>query len=111
MLDSVFPRPQSPDNLPRPEHWGAHAACRLADPALFYPEDFGAGESRLVAEEAKSYCRRCPVATSCLEEAISRGDAFGVWGGTDASERRSLVRQRVREAGRGQAQAVPTKAA
>lgn len=110
MLDSVFPRRQAPDNLPRPEHWGAQAVCRgVFD--TFFPEDFGAGEAKLVAEEAKSYCRRCPVIAPCLEDALARGEAFGVWGGLDAGERRVLLRRRRQEATEGQAHAVPVKAA
>ena len=30
---------------------------------------------------AKAICRRCALATSCLEGALARGEAYGVWGG------------------------------
>ncbi|MFE7928365.1 WhiB family transcriptional regulator [Streptomyces sp. NPDC057456] len=105
MLDSVFPRRRAPGNLPRSEHWGTSAACRDADQALFFPEDFGLAEAKLIAEEAKSYCRRCPSLLPCLEEALRRGEAFGVWGGTDAVERRAIVHRRREEVSRGQAAA------
>ncbi|MBK3625465.1 WhiB family transcriptional regulator [Streptomyces sp. MBT49] len=102
MLDSVLPRRRAPEGVPHSEHWAASAACREVDPALFFPEDFGRAEARLIAEEAKSCCRRCPVVGACLEEALRRGEAFGVWGGTDAAERRPGVRQRREEVSRGQ---------
>jgi WhiB family redox-sensing transcriptional regulator len=31
---------------------------------------------------AKAICERCSLATSCLERALDRGEAYGVWGGS-----------------------------
>lgn len=108
---SVFRRPNlAPDTLPRPDHWGKHAACRTYDPGLFFPEDLGAAGA-LVAEQAKSICRRCPAVDDCLAEALQRREEFGVWGGTDARERGVILRRRREEAKRGSTQAVTTKAA
>jgi WhiB family redox-sensing transcriptional regulator len=101
----------APDTLARPEHWGKHAACRPAPQDIFFPEDFSGAEAVAVAEQAKAYCRVCPAREACLAEALDRGEAFGVWGGTVAAERRAIGRRRREEARRAQAQAVATDAA
>lgn len=31
---------------------------------------------------AKAICRTCPLSGTCLESAIARNEAYGVWGGT-----------------------------
>jgi WhiB family redox-sensing transcriptional regulator len=49
------------------------------------------------AEEAKAVCARCPVRTACLEFAIATNQPYGIWGGTNASERRSIRRRRLAE--------------
>ncbi|MGK5628429.1 WhiB family transcriptional regulator [Streptomyces sp. URMC 123] len=72
------------------------AACADEDPELFFP----VGESAsalLQTEEAKAICRRCPLEESCLREALARGERFGVWGGTDAEERRRMTRCAARD--------------
>jgi WhiB family redox-sensing transcriptional regulator len=113
MLDnSVFRRPaHAPDTTARPEHWGKHGACRTAPQQIFFPEDFSGAEAVAVAEEAKGYCRRCPVMPECLDEAMQRGERFGVWGGTTAAERRACARREREEARRATTQVVTTKAA
>lgn len=79
------------NSLPRPEHWSQHAVCREeVDPDVFYPEGEGAA-TPLVVEEAKGYCRTCPVSHECLEDALERAEPFGVWGGLDEDERRALL--------------------
>lgn len=64
--------------------WRARAACRDADPALFFPER---GES---LAPAHAYCAGCAVRDTCLDEGL--GERFGVWGGTSERERRRLRR-------------------
>ncbi|UQA95723.1 WhiB family transcriptional regulator [Streptomyces halobius] len=89
-----MPRPSryAPDNLPRPEHWARHAACRGAEePDVFFP-DGDVGLVLLLTEEAKAYCRRCPVRSNCLTTALNRREPLGIWGGLDTDERRALVR-------------------
>jgi WhiB family transcriptional regulator, redox-sensing transcriptional regulator len=74
--------------------WRELAACRGADSELFYPvgDDWaGAGNARR-AEAAKAVCADCPVALSCLADAVERGDLFAVLGGTLPDERFDLVR-------------------
>ncbi|MFJ3274134.1 WhiB family transcriptional regulator [Streptomyces sp. NPDC086776] len=88
-----MPRPSRywPDNLPRPAHWDRTAACREADPVLFFPEGDDATIA-LLTQEAKGYCRTCPVSTRCQIDALERAEPFGVWGGLDERERRAILR-------------------
>lgn len=82
----------APDNLPRPAHWSKAAACRDAEPSLFHPE----GDIAVVladTAEAKRYCARCEVQERCLADSLARAEPFGVWGGMDEKERRTLLRR------------------
>lgn len=57
--------PRTADRLP----------CRNHDPDLFFaerPEEVAA---------AKLVCAGCPIKDRCREEAIQRGEQYGVWGG------------------------------
>jgi WhiB family redox-sensing transcriptional regulator len=72
--------------------WRQHAACRGADPDIFYP---GSDEE---AEEAKAICATCPVRQACLEYALANRERDGVWGGATERERRRLIRQRRKSA-------------
>lgn len=68
--------------------WHHRAACRTADPELFFPIS-----SDPVGEiAAKRVCRGCPVTALCLDEAIGNGIQDGVWGGLGPKERRKLYR-------------------
>lgn len=72
--------------------WTEHAACRGADPRIFFPTDEGLGN-------ALDYCRRCAVQVDCLEEALThQGGDFGVRGGTSERERRRILKRRRVEA-------------
>jgi WhiB family redox-sensing transcriptional regulator len=44
--------------------------------------------------EAKEVCRGCVVREQCLEDAIGRGEKFGIWGGMSERERRRVRRAR-----------------
>ena len=68
--------------------WHAEAACKGADTNLFFP---GQGES---LEPALLYCRMCPVASECLEEAFRNGERHGVYGGMSERDRRLERRRR-----------------
>lgn len=72
--------------------WRRHAACRGADPDIFYPA------SDEEAEEAKAICATCPVRQACLEYALANRERDGVWGGATERERRRLIRQRRKSA-------------
>lgn len=90
-----MPRPSryAPDNLPRPRHWTADAACADAEPDLFHPEGHP-GVVLILTAEAKTYCARCQVSARCLAESLARADPWGVWGGLDEDERAALLRRR-----------------
>jgi WhiB family redox-sensing transcriptional regulator len=77
-------------------------ACETEDPELFFPvADTGSRVQRRMAaqqiEEAKAVCRRCPIRVQCLDEALARGEEFGVWGGLSEKERRALKRRAARQ--------------
>ena len=72
--------------------WRQHAACRGADPDIFYPA------TDEEAEEAKAVCATCPVRQACLEYALANRERDGVWGGLTERERRRLIRQRRKSA-------------
>jgi WhiB family transcriptional regulator, redox-sensing transcriptional regulator len=87
--------PQRPAPSGSPD-WRDQAACRNADPDLFFP--IGKGEPTLLQlDRAKQVCAGCTVRTPCLEWALASGQEAGVWGGTTEDERRAL--QRTRQAG------------
>ena len=67
--------------------WRDLALCAQVDPELFFPDK---GES---SRPAKRVCASCEVRTECLQEALDRGERFGVWGGLSERERRVLARQ------------------
>lgn len=76
--------------------WHARAACRDADPELFFPTG-NTGPALLQIEEAKAYCRGCPVLDACQAHALTTGEKWGLWGGLSAEERdRILGRKRRR---------------
>ena len=73
-------------------HWRADAACRDADPELFFP-DVGLSSARAQVKTAKLICRGCPVTATCLNWALARGQEAGIWGGLTEDERRRLHRR------------------
>jgi WhiB family redox-sensing transcriptional regulator len=78
-------------NLGSPDvsEWVLDAACAGSDPEAFFPTP---GVS--VAAVAKQVCASCPVRTECLEDALERGEYYGVRGGLSAQARRRLAKQR-----------------
>jgi len=71
--------------------WRLDAACRHADPDLFFPVSTS-GASLSDIEAAKRICQRCPVTTACLRRALDLGQVSGIWGATTEEERRALRR-------------------
>jgi WhiB family redox-sensing transcriptional regulator len=71
------------------DHWTDHAACRGADPELFYPVS-SAGPALAQVGQAKAICAQCAVRSDCLSWALRAGEPEGVWGGTTPEERRYL---------------------
>lgn len=66
-------------------------ACRGADPEIFFPENRHA-----TAIEARDYCRRCPLKTTCQEWALEQpvADLHGIWGGLSQKQREAIRAQR-----------------
>lgn len=75
-----------------PGGWQDSAACRDADPELFFATDEAS------RREALTLCGACPVRMECLEHALNQREVYGVWGGTDENERKRLARRRRRAA-------------
>jgi WhiB family redox-sensing transcriptional regulator len=83
--------PPAPAEPADPERdWRQDAACRDADPELFFPEP---GQLPQTAK-AKEVCAGCAVRGPCLDNALhgplSRDDRHGIFAGTTARDRRKL---------------------
>lgn len=70
--------------------WRDSAACRSADPELFFATDTG---RFLHPREAIRVCRDCPVIADCLEWAIRSGDKFAILGGMTPRQRTDYRRR------------------
>lgn len=70
--------------------WVSRAACRRADPELFFPAPDAVVSGAAAA--AKAVCARCPVRAPCLAYALATGQQYGVWGGATEGERRAMAR-------------------
>ena len=74
----------------RPD-WRDQAACRDADPELFFPDDDRSARAQV--KTAKLICRGCPVSATCLSWALASGQEAGIWGGLTDDERHRLHRR------------------
>ena len=74
-------RATSITTAPTAPRWRTRAACRGANPALFYDPH----PDRIAA--AKTVCDTCPVRAACRTHAVDTAEEFGVWGGLPADER------------------------
>lgn len=69
----------------------AAAACRRADPALFFGGDGEPGRDRASrVARAREVCFGCPVRAACLASATARRELWGVWGAVDFETERAL---------------------
>jgi WhiB family redox-sensing transcriptional regulator len=84
-------------DVPDDAGWGPRAACRSADPELFFPVS-GAGPSVAQIAEAKTVCARCEVRGECLAFALATRQLHGIWGGTSPEER-TVLRNKARTVG------------
>lgn len=71
--------------------WRDSAACRDADPDLFFPIGT-TGPALHQVREAVRICQACPIQVRCLAWALEQGVTDGVWGGTTAEQRRAIRR-------------------
>jgi WhiB family transcriptional regulator, redox-sensing transcriptional regulator len=77
------------DNVIRAaERWRVLAACRTAEPELFFPIS-AQGPSVTDAARAKRICASCPVRSQCLDYARATHQTYGIWGGLTEQERRA----------------------
>jgi WhiB family redox-sensing transcriptional regulator len=74
---------------PAARNWRMAAACRHADPELFFPVSSGRPAAEQTAR-AKALCSGCSVQPACLQFAVDT-QAEGVWGGTTEEERRLVL--------------------
>ena len=80
------------DVLGIPE-WYSDAACNtVVHPELNADEWFP--ERGSSTKKAKEICNKCPVIEPCLEQALERGERFGIWGGKSERERRAIRKER-----------------
>ncbi|HEU4674610.1 MAG TPA: WhiB family transcriptional regulator [Motilibacteraceae bacterium] len=67
--------------------WQTLAACRRADPTLFFAGDAERGGARRRREEAAlAVCTSCPVQVDCLAHALQVREPYGLWGGLSEGE-------------------------
>ena len=60
------------------------AACRTADPDLFFPPEAERERDRQAREaKARSVCAGCPARAACYAAAVANGERWGIWGGVD----------------------------
>lgn len=66
--------------------WATRAACRDADPEIFFNNDgLGANPAK---KAALRMCAGCPVRMDCLTYALHTGDGWAILGGTTPRQRR-----------------------
>lgn len=60
--------------------------------AAFYPPLRSEKRSVKISREqqAKAVCASCTVRAQCLDQALERGERYGIWGGLTDLERRHL---------------------
>ena len=83
--------PRTPRLVTRGQ-WRLFAACRSADPDLFFPIS-DSGPAREQAAKAKAICATCRVRRECLVFAVGTEQVYGIWGGTTEQERAAVRRR------------------
>ncbi len=74
--------------------WQRSGSCSIGASDDFYPPMHIERKHERVARErrAKQVCAGCPVRARCLDHAIDTDERYGIWGGLNQEERRSLRR-------------------
>lgn len=77
--------------------WHTRAACREADPDLFFVpgEDYTAPAALAQVAAARRVCLTCPVRIECLSWAVEVSEDHGLWAGMTPDERRTIRRDRL----------------
>ena len=88
--------PYAPDSTRGPDDdWRARGLCRThPEPDLWYPDKGGDSRpsKRICNGDEANGIPACPVKAECLRDALEKDDAFGVYGGLSARQRRPLQR-------------------
>jgi WhiB family transcriptional regulator, redox-sensing transcriptional regulator len=71
--------------------WRSVAACRSADPELFFSIS-DSGPALEQAIKAKAICATCRVQRECLAFVLRTWQVHGIWGGTTEHERPAVRR-------------------
>jgi WhiB family redox-sensing transcriptional regulator len=70
------------------------AACRTADPDLFFGHDDEDPADRQARErKALAICARCPARAGCYTRAAACGEKWGIWGGINFENSKKKGRQ------------------
>jgi WhiB family transcriptional regulator, redox-sensing transcriptional regulator len=97
LVSGVYERRQRADEPVIPRlisrgQWRSAAACRSADPDLFFPIS-DSGPAREQMAKAKAICAICRVRRECLVFALGTGQVYGIWGGQSEHERAAVRRR------------------
>lgn len=75
--------------------WQYQGACKSMDTEMFFLDDRMRGSEKTKRErKAVEICNRCPVIQQCLNHALKVPEIYGVWGGTTADQRISILRRK-----------------
>jgi len=83
--------------------WQDAAACRDAGDLFFGPDGERGADRDVREKQATVLCAGCPVRSECLEYALRRPEAYGVWGGLGEDERKALKGRRYKQAAKARA--------
>jgi WhiB family redox-sensing transcriptional regulator len=72
----------------RKADWRDDAACRTADPDMFFTDNTS------LVQRAKTICFGCPVRVQCQAFALANGEWWGVWGGMTQTQLRTHANRR-----------------
>ena len=67
--------------------WQQNAACRDADPELFFADGVQSAANIMAA---KAVCWQCPVIGDCRAWVAANPQEFGIWGGLTPPQRRGM---------------------
>lgn len=67
---------------------GDRACADVPDPSVFYPVKESWHRDTMVA---LAICGRCPHQFECLRWALETEQAYGIWGGVEEKDRRSMI--------------------
>jgi WhiB family redox-sensing transcriptional regulator len=76
------------------QDWLGAAACKGRNSTMFFPPTSGEtrAERHMRENMAKAICQTCTVRPECLQHAVTNDERYGIWGGLNDLERRSLRR-------------------